>query len=94
MNTTINPKAHVVIKHPPVDVPTTFVIARPPSPGQLYVTSCKIGNVSVMEGDADLFVFGGQQHHVPADLPVSLSVRSNWDQPLTVNTHQAIFSPP
>ena len=87
MNTTVGPMAHVVIQHPPIDVPTTFAIARPNSPGQLYVTSCKIGNVSVMEGEDDLFTFAGH-HNVPAGLGVSLSVRSNWETPLVVNTHQ------
>jgi hypothetical protein len=89
MNTTVNPMAHVVIEHPPVDVTTTFVIAAPEQPGQLYVTSCKIGNEDVLiGGEDDLWTFI-KHHRVSAGLPVSLAVRSHWDVPVTVSTHLA-----
>jgi hypothetical protein len=89
MNTTVNARAHVVIQHPAVDAPTTLVIVGPEHSGQLYVTSCKIGNEDVLiGGEDDLFTFI-KHHRVPAGLPISLGVRSNWDQPLMVNTHLA-----
>lgn len=87
--TTVNAGAQVVIEHPAPDVPTTLVVVGPPMPGQLYVTSCMIGNKDVLIGsEDDLFTFI-KHHRVPAGLPVSLRIRSNWDKQLAVATHLA-----
>jgi hypothetical protein len=89
MDITVNAGDRVAIQYPPLAYPTTFVIAAPERPGQLYVTSCKIGNEDVLIGDEDdLFTFI-KHLRVPAGLPVSVRVRSNWDKPLTVNAHLA-----
>ncbi len=88
VNTIIEPAGRIVIEPPLSEVRTKFVVARPEMPGQLYVTSCKIGNVSVMDGECDLFTFAAP-YDVPAGCRVSLSLRSNWSAQLVVTTHVA-----
>ena len=75
------PWAHVVIVHPPVDVPTTFVIA---APDRHELQDWQRGRPDRRRGRLWTFI-----KQVPAGLPLSLDARSNWDVPLTVRTHIA-----
>ncbi len=87
MITTIGPKTHIVIDRPPIAGPSKFFLGPQERQGQLCVTSFKIGGVPQMNGDRDLFDFSGEQYPVRAGQTISLEIRSNWEQPLTVSTH-------
>jgi hypothetical protein len=86
MNTTLAPgSGEVEIKLGPVDHDSDLLIVAPDHCGQVYVSLCEVGNVHVMQGVADLATFP-KTRRIPRGLPVTLRIRSNWHQPVTIGT--------